>query len=685
MSHFDGPVSPTVPAWVSGLLAMLFLLQCAHGLAVKSGTADELGAHLPAGILHWRSGVDPGGVDNPPLGQLLVAAGPVLTGAADHPLLDSPRHLLPARIPVVLLGLATVWLIGAMGRRLGGPLAGVAALGAAALSPNLVAHSRLATMDLPVTAFIGFALLLAWRQRESPSPIGFVALALALGTAASIKSTALHLVPALALGTALLPGRPRERIARSGTVVVVALVGIVAAAWLSSGPGPAQWGLPAKWLQGVLGKWEHGREGHFAYLLGQRRTNGFASYFLVALAVKTPLPILIAGAAGLWALVRRRLSGDVAGFAALVALPALWILAAMSLVHRVDIGLRHVLPALPVALAVAGAGWARLWASGRAWRVMAVVLAGALLVTAARTTPDHLAYFQALAGGPDRGDRILIDSNLDWGQDDGRLRAWARGRDVHVNPARPVTGTVAANVNAIHGILRPDDLRLRWVTRLPVERSFGHTWRVVVADEDLLARAAPADPVAALDFAWWLVGTGRPAEALPILDRNDLSVHPRHGVEWWRVRAEALLLQRQWREAAVAAARGGDPDLEAEIAYRSGVPVDDAHLAAVIGALARRGCTDEASELGRERTGRDPLAVAPARPGLPAWNEIARQKELGRERQALQLAGARLAEAPDDSEALALYGELVVRRKLGLTEYAWPDVDWSVVQRPGRR
>ncbi len=38
--------------------------------------------------------------------------------------------------------------------------------------------------------------------------------------------------------------------------------------------------------------------------------------------------------------------------------------------------------------------------------------------------PHYLAYFNAVSGGPDRGSRHLIDSNLDWGQDLVNLRKW---------------------------------------------------------------------------------------------------------------------------------------------------------------------------------------------------------------------------------------------------------------------
>ena len=49
--------------------------------------------------------------------------------------------------------------------------------------------------------------------------------------------------------------------------------------------------------------------------------------------------------------------------------------------------------------------------------------------------------------------------------------------------------------------------------------------------------------------------------------------------------------------------------------------------------------------------------------------------------EALEVVGAVLADAPDHADALWLYGELVVRRKLGITEYDWPEVDWSVLTR----
>jgi len=90
-----------------------------------------------------------------------------------------------------------------------------------------------------------------------------------------------------------------------------------------------------------------------------------------------------------------------------------------------NIGLRYVLPVYPFLCLFGALGAVALWrlkpAAGR-------VAAAALLVWAvtaeARIYPDHLAYFNEIAGGPDGGRWWLLDSNLDWGQDMKGLGAW---------------------------------------------------------------------------------------------------------------------------------------------------------------------------------------------------------------------------------------------------------------------
>jgi hypothetical protein len=50
------------------------------------------------------------------------------------------------------------------------------------------------------------------------------------------------------------------------------------------------------------------------------------------------------------------------------------------------------------------------------------------VLSSAWISPHYLAYFNELVGGPDRGSRYLVDSNLDWGQD---LKGLKRYMDEH--------------------------------------------------------------------------------------------------------------------------------------------------------------------------------------------------------------------------------------------------------------
>jgi len=62
-------------------------------------------------------------------------------------------------------------------------------------------------------------------------------------------------------------------------------------------------------------------------------------------------------------------------------------------------------------------------------------------------SPDHVAYFNTLAGGIEGGHRHLADSNLDWGQDLPALDADARA--TCVPPRRCIA--------AVFGTARPED------------------------------------------------------------------------------------------------------------------------------------------------------------------------------------------------------------------------------------
>ena len=157
------------------------------------------------------------------------------------------------------------------------------------------------------------------------------------------------------------------------------------------------------------------------FLLGELRDGGFPYYFAVTFLLKTPLPLLLLTAIALARMPRlgRR-------DALLVWLPVVVYLAATA-TRGLQIGHRHLLPIYPFLFLAAGEAAAAL----RSWRApKGAWLAGALALWYAggtlRQHPHHLAYFNELAGGAGNGWRLLVDSNLDWGQDLKRLAEWLR-------------------------------------------------------------------------------------------------------------------------------------------------------------------------------------------------------------------------------------------------------------------
>ncbi len=165
----------------------------------------------------------------------------------------------------------------------------------------------------------------------------------------------------------------------------------------------------------------------YSYLGGQWRVGGWWHYYLYAAAVKVPLGIwglLILALVTPW-LQRRPTASDGRLRESLVLwLPALAVLALASSQRSLQNHFRYVLPMFPLVIVYLGSLGPALIVSGR-WRKG---LAAALLAWAIGSYlwvhPHSLAYFNELAGGPDRGHNHLLGSNIDWGQDLFRLRSW---------------------------------------------------------------------------------------------------------------------------------------------------------------------------------------------------------------------------------------------------------------------
>jgi hypothetical protein len=186
--------------------------------------------------------------------------------------------------------------------------------------------------------------------------------------------------------------------------------------------------LPASpYLKGILAILNFSTGGRPAYLLGQYNDRGWWTYFPVAFAVKTPLATLVAL---LWATARtlRRFRRDDLW---LLIPPVAYFLVSMT--SGLNIGYRHLLPALPF-LAIHIARLAQpsdrpvdqnlIQPANLLHRFLPVLLALWLALASVCIYPHFLAFFNPIGGGPENGWRVLVDSNIDWGQDLKGLKAW---------------------------------------------------------------------------------------------------------------------------------------------------------------------------------------------------------------------------------------------------------------------
>lgn len=538
-----------IRSWMALPIAagLAFVLLAGDAARLETPTVDEF-AHLPAGFAYLDGGPFELYAKNPPLMQALLALpgslwgdvvvpepgrlslswGPWIYGSqfmranAD----DYFSLFAMARWVVIALVCATAVLLFRWARALFGLPGAAVATSLFLLSPMMLGHGHLATVDVGCMASL-FAACLAvrWACKEPSLPRMSVAGAL-IGVALLVKFTALLLAPVFAALVLWHGWKERSRAFAQLAVLSLSALFVVNAgmgfdgsmqslgsyaprsglvsglqrqlpAWL---PVP----LPEAYVVGFDAVRVDTERGEFgSYLLGEWTPQGRWYYNGVAFAVKTPLPLLAMLMAVPWFLRRSGLSAWEASF---MIVPPLLLLVLLAGFNRAAIGLRYLLPVYPfLFLAIAS-----LWtlASRRSAVIGAAVVVAYYAVLALAVHPAHLAYFNLAVGGPGQGHRYLVDSNLDWGQDLYRLRPALEqlgvnepvgllyfghvhpglyGLEYRLVPPRPAAGVFAVSATFLVGnpyvAIAPDGTRVKvqrdhaaWLReRDPVKR-IGSIW-----------------------------------------------------------------------------------------------------------------------------------------------------------------------------------------------------------------
>jgi hypothetical protein len=168
---------------------------------------------------------------------------------------------------------------------------------------------------------------------------------------------------------------------------------------------------------------KHNLQGHGVYLLGETAPRSIWYYYPVAMAIKLPLPLLLAPIGIFFLKPRASINQWTLATAALML---------FSLNCHVQIGIRLVLPILVFLSIGTAVAFARaIGTTSVSWKRQLFIgcTFACLTLTSFSTVsawPNGLSYVNEAWGGNKNAHRLLSDSNCDWGQGLPELAEWAR-------------------------------------------------------------------------------------------------------------------------------------------------------------------------------------------------------------------------------------------------------------------
>jgi 4-amino-4-deoxy-L-arabinose transferase-like glycosyltransferase len=438
----------------------------------ESQTYDESN-QLLSGSIYVNSGHFTMGLEQPPLLKLLWAVpvsflkpAPPPPYSADYDSLQVGRDFLyrnrvPAdtmlavgRIGAVAISILLGVAIAFWAKAYFGEMVALFAVLLYSFDPNFIANGRYMKNDVGAALGIFAAVMVFGAHLMKPSRKLLLLSGVTLGLALATKYSALILLPTMLLLYAIQrwqEGRGieiRECARMFGAIGLVAFLVVftiyrfdvrplgdssILRRWFSEGSWALQIPIPAlNYLRGMgdigLKQTEFGLR---TYLLGKQGKFGWWYMSPVALAVKTPLTILVLFAVATVMAGRRLARTSLRDLEfkwfLLVAAPTIYF--AVTMFTNFNAGLRHLLPVYPFLFVfVAAVVLSRPVARWR-WGV-ACASAALLVVECAAIHPHYLAFFNVAAGGPVGGPKILADSNLDWGQDVKHLKSYLDARGI---------------------------------------------------------------------------------------------------------------------------------------------------------------------------------------------------------------------------------------------------------------
>jgi 4-amino-4-deoxy-L-arabinose transferase-like glycosyltransferase len=402
------------------------------------------------------------GVRTPPIADAWAQGSAILSGGVDHGNLAAARS---GNLPFLAIAALAVFL---WARRWFSIAAAFWAVLLFLSLPPILGHAGLASLDMACAATVALALYAFVRCVEAFSWQKLVFLGVSLATAFLCRLSSIAFLVACffsafvyfviqSRGVCLKSISWRSALARFSVLSVVVFVVLWAGYRFDVRPLANRIGthgsidrifptqpvlrrvayaaietpLPLTFMvRGLNATRAHDANGHAAYLLGEVRDMGWWYYFPLMVLLKTPIGFLILSACGIFAILRGFHSRTWQQHLTLI-FPAAIMLVCMR--SHVDLGIRNALPIFPILAVICGFAITEFFALAKralpALAVVPILLAGWVVADCWIARPDYLAYFNRFAGP--HPEKIVADSDIDWGQDLYRLSR--RLNELHVD------------------------------------------------------------------------------------------------------------------------------------------------------------------------------------------------------------------------------------------------------------
>lgn len=374
------------------------------------------------------------------------------------------------KIPMLLFFVLSAIYVFKWTRELYGDKAGKIALVLFAFSPTVIANSRFVTTDIPALFGVLLASYYFFKYLKDSNRKNLIIAGVAFGIAQLLKFSVFLLVPYFLLIALIYIFVKKDWKVFLMTILIM-VIGFIGVVWpwygwhvqnydpvrqhsdteallatygnrnfadpvvfLSDKPyvrGLAQYGLGLLMVnQRVIG-------GNTVYFLGKVERFGNALYFPIVYFIKESLAFWGLLAIALFYLFRQ------AKFKASIwrwtkehfieSMMIVWLIIywTVSIRGSLNIGVRHLLPVYPFTIILTAGLLAGFLKKNAKPKLLIIAgLLGWYVFETVHIHPFYLTYFNQVAGGPSGGHRLVVDSNLDWGQDLKRLAHWVEDNNV---------------------------------------------------------------------------------------------------------------------------------------------------------------------------------------------------------------------------------------------------------------